>query len=153
MTRDKLPPGNYLISPKNLLETCIESHTERARGIRTSLSFKKKTQTEDNWFHMNYQLNISTIAGTASTGTKPSNSTSQTHKNFCLQASEDYKEETPQPTNQDHLISPHPFNLSVNHFRPAQFLEKESIAYSKGQHLTSHSNHRQSQQSHLSHNP
>ena len=70
MIRDKLLPENYQTYLTNLLDQQSGKYTGRVGGILTSSDYKKKTQTEDHQFHTNYQLNTSTIAGTASIGTK-----------------------------------------------------------------------------------
>ena len=131
-TRDKLLPGSYRTYPMNLPDQRSGRYTEKAGGTPTYSGYRKRIQTEDRRFLTNYQLNTSTIAGTVSIGTKPSNNTSLATKNYYLTGSEAYGEDNLQQTNQDHLPSHLLLHLLENHSRPEQPFLKEFTAYSLG---------------------
>ena len=117
---DKLPPESYQTYPTNLSDQQSGRYIGRAEEIPTFSDYKKKTQTKEHQSRTNYQSSISTIAGTASTGTKPSNNTSLATKSYCLTDLEAYEEDNLHKTNQDHPLFHLPPHLLENHSRPEQ---------------------------------
>ena len=128
-TRDKLPPGNYQIYPTDSPDQQSGKYTEKAEGIPTFSDYRKKTRTEDNQFLTNYQSSISTIVGTASIGTKPSNNILLATRNYYLTDSEVYTGDNPHKTNQGHPPSHLLPHLLENRFRPGQPLVQEFTVY------------------------